>query len=46
MRDYDPRYDMPPRIDRFMNSHPRITAVIIFIIIVGALALAGAVENA
>lgn len=44
MPNYNPKYDMPPRIDRFINKHPRLFAVAVIVIILGALALVGAIE--
>lgn len=41
MPQYDPRYDMPPRVDRFMSKHPAMTALIIIVILSGAMALMG-----
>lgn len=43
MRDYNPKYDMPPRIDRFINKHPRIFAVAVIVIICAALAVMGSI---
>lgn len=42
MREYNPKYDMPPRIDRFINKHPRWFALIVFVLLVGVLSF---VEN-
>ena len=39
MLPYDPKYDMPPRVDRFMTKHPGIAAIIIIVILFGAGAL-------
>lgn len=44
MRDYNPRYDMPPRIDRWINKHPRFFAIAVMVIICAALALVGAIQ--
>lgn len=45
MPNYNPNYDMPPKVDRFINKHPRIAGAIMFCLIVGAMALAGYLEN-
>lgn len=46
MFDYDPKYDMPPKLSRFFDRHPKLLTLLIFLVIVGALALVGAIDNA
>jgi len=43
MTQYNPKYDMPPRIDRWINNHPRLFAVAVIVIICAGLALVGAI---
>ena len=43
MHKYNSKYDMPPRIDRFINKHPRIFAIAVIVVICAALALVGAI---
>lgn len=44
MDDYNPKYDMPPRIDRWINKHPRLFAVAVIVIICCVLALISAIQ--
>ena len=44
MPNYNPKYEMPQRVDRWINKHPRLFAVAVIVIILGALALVGAIE--
>jgi len=39
MHKYDPRYDMPPRVDRFINKHPAIFAFIVITLVCAAMAV-------